>query len=217
MRSDYSDITVVLDRSGSMESVKQDTVGGFNNFLKEQQAVPGDCTFTLVQFDTVYEFVYSGVPIRNVPPLNGNTFVPRGGTALLDAVGRAINETGARLAAMPEPQRPGKVVFVILTDGQENSSQEFNRQKVFEMISRQRSEYKWEFVFLGANQDAIQAGASIGIANSNAITYANNAVGTRAAFASAGSNVAKYRVGAKLQADFEPEDRQAQRDAGAQS
>ena len=122
MRTDLTDITMVIDRSGSMQSIRSDAEGGINSFIEQQKQEPGEANVTLVQFDADYEFVHSGVPIRQVPAFK---LVPRGSTALLDAVGRAINETGARLAAMDEVQRPGLVVFVIVTDGEENSSREF--------------------------------------------------------------------------------------------
>jgi hypothetical protein len=215
MRQDLADLTIVLDRSGSMSAVKADTIGGFNTFLRDQQQVPGDARLTLVQFDTEYEFVHRGAPIRDVPPLNDTTFVPRGGTALLDAVGRAINEAGARLAAIPEADRPGKVIFVILTDGGENSSTEYTRDRVFQMISHQREKYAWEFVFIGANQDAIAAGQSLGIAKGSSMTYAANAVGTQSAFASTSNNLRSYRTGLTPDAAFTDDDRKKQADAGA--
>ena len=133
------DITVVLDRSGSMEAVADDTIGGFNHFVKDQREEAGSACLTLVQFDTEYEFVHRALPIAEVPRLTRQTFRPRGGTALLDALGRSINETGARLAAMPEAERPGRVVFVVLTDGEENSSREFHAAKVGQMIAHQRA------------------------------------------------------------------------------
>jgi len=161
MRNDLTDITMIVDRSGSMASIKSDAEGGINTFVELQKQEPGEALLTLVQFDTHYEFVHSGIPIKQVPAF---TLVPRGGTALLDAVGRAINETGARLAATDESQRPGLVVVVIVTDGEENSSREFRREQVRAMIEHQQAVYKWQFTFLAANQDAFAEGASLGIA-----------------------------------------------------
>lgn len=215
MKENYTDINIVLDRSGSMESVKADTIGGFNSFLKDQQAVKGEATLTLVQFDTEYEFVHKGARINDVPPLNNSTFVPRGGTALLDAIGRTINETGARLGAMDESARPDKVIFVILTDGEENSSKEFNQANINEMIQHQKETYQWEFVFLGANQDAIKAAGNIGIHPSAAMSYAANPVGTQRALGSLSANVASYRSGTSKNAGFSDSDRDQQKDAGA--
>ena len=168
MRTDLTDITMVIDRSGSMQSIQSDAEGGINSFIEQQKQEPGEANVTLVQFDTDYEFVHSGVPIRQVPAFK---LVPRGSTALLDAVGRAINETGARLAAMDEAQRPGLVVFVIVTDGEENSSREFTRDQIRTMVEHQQSAYKWQFTFLAANQDAFAAGGSMGIAQDGIAAY----------------------------------------------
>jgi hypothetical protein len=205
-----TDITFVLDRSGSMQSVAADTVGAFNKFVADQKAVPGECLLTLVQFDHEYEFVYRGTPIRDVPPLDVTTYMPRGWTALLDAVGRAVNETGARLAALPEHDRPEHVVFVILTDGHENSSKEFDRAKVMALIKHQTETYSWQFLFLGANQDAIAAGAAIGVIAANAMSYAGTGVGTSSAIAAPSRNVANLRCGFSRIASYTAGDREEQ-------
>jgi len=169
MRTDLTDITMVIDRSGSMESIRTDAEGGINTFIESQKSEPGEALLTLVQFDTEYEFVHKGVPIGTAERFR---LVPRGSTALLDAVGRAINETGARLGMMDEAKRPGLVVFVIVTDGAENSSKEFTRDKIREMIEHQQSAYKWQFTFLAANQDAFAEGATLGIAQAGTAGYA---------------------------------------------
>lgn len=213
MRSDFTDISVVLDRSGSMASVATDTIGGFNTFLAEQKKQPGKATLTLAQFDDVYEVVHDGKPLAEVPELTSRTFVPRGSTALLDAIGNTINRTGKRLADMPDTERPGKVIVVILTDGFENASREFSKEKINEMIAHQRDKYQWEFVFIGANQDAIATAASYGIGAHSTMTYAANAVGTQHAFASVANLTSNYRAGRA--AAFTEADRDAQKDAGA--
>jgi len=215
MKANYTDINIVLDRSGSMENVKSDTIGGFNSFLSQQKAVDGEATITLVQFDDVYETVYKAVPLNEANPLNNDTFVPRGMTALLDAIGRTIVETGRRLASMNEDQRPDKVVFVILTDGLENASREHDKHRINEMIQHQRDVYKWEFVFLGANQDAIATADSMGISQANALTYAANAVGTQLAFDAVARNVMAYRQNIAPSASFSEEDREEQKKSGA--
>jgi len=204
MKTDFTDITVVLDRSGSMASVVNDTKGGFDHFVDDQKKAPGQANLTLVQFDTIYDFVHQGKPIAEVPPL---VFEPRGGTALLDAIGRAINETGARLKAMPESDRPAKVVFVIITDGEENASKEFTKDRINDMIKHQRDAYKWEFVFLGANQDAIQAGTQLGIAPLNSMTYAHNSKGVQAAFHTTSMNMRSFRAGSAVNMAYSEEDR----------
>lgn len=217
MKADLTDISVVLDRSGSMQSVRTDTIGGFNAFLKTQKEAPGEATLTLAQFDDQYEVVYSGKKIQDVPDLTEATFVPRGMTALLDAIGRTINATGVRLAAMPENERPSKVIFVILTDGDENASSKLTKEKVNELIKHQTETYQWDFVFLGANQDAIKAGVSMGILAGNSMSYAANAHGTADAFASVGATMCAYRSGdtSTKTAFFSDDDRMKQKQAGA--
>jgi len=157
----YTDITLVLDRSGSMQSIKDDTVGGFDAFVAEQRSLPGRCAVSLVQLDNEYEEVYTGRPIAEVP---GLSLVPRGPTAMLDAIGRAVNATGARPAAMPEDARPGTVIVGIMTDGLENASREFTYPMVKALIEQQERVHGWTFMYMGANQDAIEVGADLGVA-----------------------------------------------------
>lgn len=207
MRSDLSDITVVLDRSGSMQSCKDDAEGGLNNFISEQKKLPGDAMFTLVQFDTVYEFVHTGINLKDAPPCK---LEPRGGTALLDAVGRAIVETGERLKKIEQKERPGLVAFVIVTDGGENASREFALEKIKEMIKHQQEAYKWQFTFLGANQDAFAAAGNMGIARGGIANYA--AAAPAQAFASASANLGRMRSatakGAEVKNAYTDEERQ---------
>jgi hypothetical protein len=160
---------MVLDRSGSMQSIKDDTIGGFDAFISEQRRLPGRCTVSLVQFDNLYEEVYTGRDLADVPSL---TLVPRGSTAMLDAIGRAVNATGARLAAMPEDERPGTVIVGIMTDGLENASREFTYPMVKALIEQHEQVYDWTFMYMGANQDAIEVGASLGVARDRSLTYA---------------------------------------------
>src|SRR6476620_7328202 len=130
MMKNETDVTVILDRSGSMEAIASDVIGGFNQFLAEQQRHPGDCRLTLVQFDDRYEVLYLARPIADAARLTADTFEPRGSTALLDAIGRTIDATGARLAALPEAERPNRVLLAIVTDGQENASVHYTRDRV---------------------------------------------------------------------------------------
>ena len=188
MRTDLTDITMIIDRSGSMESIRADAEGGVNTFVDSQKSEPGEALLTLVQFDTAYEFVHKGVPIGSVPRFK---LVPRGSTALLDAVGRAINETGARLCAMEEALRPGLVVFVIVTDGAENSSKEFTREKIRQMIEHQQSVYKWQFTFLAANQDAFAEGSTLGIDQAGIANFTATNVG--GAWGSAAKKMSRMR------------------------
>jgi hypothetical protein len=212
MRKNFTDITIVLDRSGSMEAVADDTIGGFNRFLLDQKQAPGDGVFTLVQFDHEYEFVHRAAPLAGVQPLTRKTFVPRGHTALLDAIGRTLNDTFERLSKTDESQLPDSVIFVILTDGHENASREFSRETVFRQIS-QRREQGWNFVFLGANQDAIESGAGLGINAGSSLSYAANARGTSSSMAAMSRVVSKSRQ--HMPADFDQSDRDEQSESGA--
>jgi hypothetical protein len=188
MISDLTDITLVVDRSGSMEQIRQDAEGGVNSFIAQQAKEPGEALLTLVQFDTEYDFIHKGVPILQVPKYE---LIPRGRTALLDAVGRAINETGERLAKMDELDRPGLVVFVVMTDGLENSSVEFSKAKIKEMIERQQERYNWHFTFLGANQDAFAEAGRMGMQAAGTANFAMNKVG--AAYRATGAKLARMR------------------------
>ncbi len=188
MNPNVTDITLVVDRSGSMQSIRDDAEGGVNAFIANQAKQPGEAFLTLVQFDEEYEFLQKGTPISQVPSF---TLVPRGSTALLDAVGRAINETGARLAKMNEPDRPGLVIFVIVTDGQENSSKEFSKDQIKNMVQHQRETYGWHFTFLGADQDAFAEAGAMGIEANGAAIFAKEKVA--AAYHATGSKVARMR------------------------
>lgn len=136
MKEDCTHITVILDRTGSMESIRDDTIGGFNTFLKYQKAEPGTASLTLVQFDTQdpYEVIHHFKPIGQVPELNRETYVPRASTPLLDAIGRAINDLEQSLAKLKEEDQPSKVAVVIVTDGKENSGREFRKDQIEKMV-----------------------------------------------------------------------------------
>lgn len=189
MRQDLTDITLIVDRSGSMSDCQSDAQGGINTFIKEQRQAEGDATLTLVQFDTEYDFLHRGSPIQDVPEFQ---LVPRGMTALLDAVGRGINEAGERLDKLTEEDKPGCVVFVIVTDGHENSSKEFTRDKVRELIERQKSQYNWQFTFLGVDQRAFAEAVAMGIPAAAVATYDPNAKSGEA-YKAASSNVTRMR------------------------
>ncbi len=210
MRSDLTDITLVVDRSGSMASVRDDAEGGVNSFIAAQVKEPGEALLTLVQFDTEYEFIHKGVPIKQVPKYE---LQPRGWTALLDAVGRAINETGLRLAHIPDADRPGLVVFVVMTDGQENSSKEFTKPQIKEMIERQQNVYNWHFTFLGANQDAFAEAGGMGIHAAGVANYQADKVGV--AYWATSNKVARMRKqladGETVKNDFSDEERNQMR------
>lgn len=164
-------VAALVDRSGSMQSIKDDTVGGFNAFIAKQRQQPGASTVSLYQFDTHYDIVYTGLPIADVPPL---VLKPRGGTALLDAVGRTITDTRQHLAGLPEDQRPGTVIVVIMTDGEENSSREFTYPVIKKMIETQETVEGWTFMYFGADQDAIEIGTRMGVSAGQSLSYSRS-------------------------------------------
>jgi Mg-chelatase subunit ChlD len=177
-----AEIVCVIDKSGSMGSIRADAIGGFNTFLQEQKALPGEAKLTLVLFSDKSEALYDRVDLQEVKELTLSTYVPLGSTALYDALGQTINSIGASLDK--ETDKPDKVIFVILTDGEENSSIEFKKEKVAEMIKHQQEKYSWEFIFLAANQDAFKAGASLNISASNTANFDATSLGLRSAYSS---------------------------------
>jgi len=193
MRPDLTEIAFVLDRSGSMNSIAGDAIGGFNSFLAQQQAEPGEAHLTLVLFDHEYLVAQDNVDIHSVPPLDTRTYVPRGMTALLDAIGRTIDAIGTRLANTPEDQRPGKVIVAILTDGMENASRDYDNRRVADMISHQQEKYAWEFIFLAANQDAIATAQTLSIQAKDAIAFDATGQGVRMAMARVSEETTKRR------------------------
>lgn len=161
-------IAALLDRSGSMQAIAADMRGGFDSYVAREAGQPGTTLVTLAQFDDSYEVVYADRPIGDVPPLN---LEPRGCTALLDAIGRFVTEVGATLAGLPEDQRPGEVTVLVMTDGLENASSEWTVEAVRALIAQQESQYSWDFVFLGANMDAVEVGTNLGFAPGKSLTY----------------------------------------------
>jgi len=161
MKKGLAEIVVVLDESGSMNLGKDDTIGGFNEFLKTQKKLDGEANFTLVKFSDYYKVVNEGVDIQHAAKLNEANYVPSYSTALLDACGRAINSVNERMKKTPKKDRAEKVIFAVITDGHENASKEFTRKQIFDMVKEMREKKGWEFLFLGADIDAW--GQEIGI------------------------------------------------------
>ena len=176
----YSEIAFVLDRSGSMKSCQQAAIEGFNQFLADQQKTDGLAKLTLVLFDDEYLVPISSIPVEEVVSLTDDTYQPQGCTALLDAIGQTIDNLGQHLAALAEQDRPGQVIVAILTDGLENASQRFTWKEIAGKIKNQTDAYKWIFLFLGANQDAIATAANLSIAANNAANYVADAAGSKA-------------------------------------
>lgn len=200
MKQDLTHILMLLDRSGSMKSVEEVTVKTFNEFVQGQRAVPGHVNLTLILFDsTDPQEKVCDCSLDKVPELTLQTFVPRGSTPLHDAMGQAINELGAKLGKLPEQDRPGKVMFVTLTDGQENCSSPLKyggpdgKARLAELIEQQQNIWKWNFVFLAANQDAIMTGSQLNIPVNSSMTFAATAGGVRGMSNSLTSYATNYR------------------------
>jgi len=189
MKNNYTDITMILDESGSMGHLREDVLGSFKTFIEEQSKVEGECMFTMVKFSNDLRIE----TVKDIKEVGDLSYFPSGGTALLDAIGESIQLAGKRFKEMKEEDRPEKVIFVILTDGEENSSKEFTREKIFEMISEQESKYNWKFIYLGANQDAIAVGAQYNINQASSMTFNANSRSYGKAFSVVTSHVSAYR------------------------
>lgn len=196
-------LVLVVDRSGSMQSIREDMEGGIKTLLDEQAKAPGACVVTVAQFDDQYELLFQGVPVAEV---TGYELVPRGSTALLDAIGRSIGEVSNWLGQINEVRRPENVVFAVVTDGLENASHEWSRDKVMAAV-KERSDAGWQFTFLGANQNAIQEGEGLGVGAASAMTYSATPGGARAAMSSLSASVSRLRSGADQSLAYTEEER----------
>jgi len=185
MKANLTEIVCILDMSGSMIDLTTDTIGGYNAFIKEQKSLPGDAFVSTVLFNDQYYMIHNHVDIKEISPLTGYEYRPRGGTALMDAVGKAINDVGYRLNDTPEEERPSHVIFMITTDGYENASREFNRAQIKRMIEHQRQKYSWEFIFIGAGIDAYTEAESMGLDGLHAMNVSATSVGASTLFDSA--------------------------------
>lgn len=191
-----TDIAVILDKSGSMNQVKEDSIGGFNQFLEEQKGIIGNAFFTLTLFNHSVDIVESRIPLTQAEKLDEDTYTPEGMTALHDAICYTIDELGNKLDKLNKENKPDKVVVAIITDGLENSSKEFAASDVKEKISHQRENYSWEFLFLSASEeDATEEGTGYGIKARNTMNYANTRQGTQHAYKSVTQSVNSVRTG----------------------
>ena len=214
MKQGYTHLTIILDRTGSMAPIREDTIGGFNTSLREQKAQPGEATLTLVQFDSQdpYEVLHDFRPIAVVPELTAATYVPRASTPLLDTLGRGIGDLAARLAGLPDDRRPEHTVFVIVTDGRENASLEFTRDTVMTMIRDAQDLNGWQFTFLSADLDAIREAAGLGIRPASSLHFAKTAQGTRTAYHVTSRHVSDLRSGKARDLSYSDDERKAQDD-----
>lgn len=187
----YSQIAVILDRSGSMGSVKQATIDGFNEFVNKQKGNTNPTKLLLTQFDDVYEILYNR-DVKEIQNLDDTTYQPRGTTALFDAIGKTVTDLGRELAVKTPENRPDRVVVVIITDGFENASKEYRQPQIAEMIKHQREKYSWEFVFLGANQDAVLTAQTFNIPAGTSATYFASAAGSAKLYRSMSDKISSW-------------------------
>ena len=206
---EYRHIIMIADRSGSMHSCRAATEEGINGLFAGQAAESGWATASLYQFDTEHDVVFAHVPLAQVPPYR---LVPRGGTALLDAIGFAFAQEGEWLGSLAEDQRPGTVIAVIATDGMENSSREYKRPRIQEIIKQQQEVYSWQVLFIGANMDAVQVAKSYGIPARHAMTFRASPAGAARSLSSVRKAMSRGLQGEGY--GFTPEERAAALDDG---
>lgn len=198
MRKNFTEVVFILDESGSMECLKSDTVGGFNSLIEKQKSEEGEAVVSAVLFSTESRVLLDRVPVDRVKKLTDRDYCPNGGTALLDAVGDAVKHIGnIHKYARPEDV-PEHTLFVINTDGMENSSRRYTADKVKKMISRQQEKYGWEFIFLGANIDAAETAESIGIGRASAVDFVYDDIGCAMQYDAMSMAVSNVRKGKKL-------------------
>lgn len=199
MRNNLTELVFVLDRSGSMHGMESDTIGGFNSMIEKQRKLEGRAYVSTVLFSNESEVVHDRADLRDVRPLTEGDYTPRGSTALLDALGGAIHHIGNVHKYARKEDVPEHTVFVIITDGRENSSHRYTAEKVKQMIEKEKNKYGWEFLFLGANIDAVQTARRFGIERERAVTYRADRKGTQLNYDVVSDAVCSMRCSAKIQ------------------
>ena len=194
MKKNLTELVFILDRSGSMGGLEKDTIGGYNSMLKQQRQVDGECVITTVLFDHHCELLHDRINLRAVKPITGKEYFVGGSTALLDAIGMTIRKIAAAQKNTAEAYRAEKVMFVIITDGEENASRQYSARQVREMIRLEKERYGWEFIFLGANIDAVETAGQFGISADRAVDYVPDGRGTELNFRMMSETVATFRA-----------------------
>ncbi|MDO4488686.1 MAG: VWA domain-containing protein [Eubacteriales bacterium] len=193
MKKGLTEVVFILDRSGSMSGLEADTIGGFNSMIEKQKKEEGEAFISTILFDDRQEVLYDRVPVSKVEPMNDKQYFVRGCTALLDALGGAIHHIGNVHKYAREEDRPEKTLFIITTDGMENASRMYTYEKVKEMVERQKEKYGWEFLFLGANIDAVETAGRFGIDRDRALNYECDRAGTAVNFKAMSDAVSAVR------------------------
>jgi len=205
MKKNLTELVFILDRSGSMAGLESDTIGGFNAMLEKQKNEPGEAVVTTVLFDDRYELLHDRIDIKGVSPITQKEYYVRGSTALLDAIGKTISKTAHAQMNTSKEYRADKVLFVITTDGLENASREYTYDKVRNLVERQKKEYGWEFIFLGANIDAIAAAASFGISADRAANFIPDSRGTDLNYRVVSDTISQFRACACISEEWKKE------------
>jgi uncharacterized protein YegL len=187
-----TEIIFIIDKSGSMQNLVDDTIGGFNGFVENQKSLDGEAYLTTVLFSTDRVKLHDHIDIREVPAMDRKQYVASGMTAMLDAIGETIKEVQGRIDDTPVEERPENILCVITTDGQENSSHTYNKSTIQRMIEHQTKGHGWQFIFLGANMDAVEEASRIGI--DMAATYTADSLGTKAVYDSINCAASSYRA-----------------------
>lgn len=194
MKKGLTELVFILDRSGSMRGLEKDTIGGYNAMIARQKEEPGEVYVSIILFDDQREVIHDRMLIEKVPPLTAKEYYVRGCTALLDAVGSTIYHIDNAHKCAKEEERPEKTIFIITTDGMENSSCLYSYSKIKEMVEKQQNQYGWEFIFLGANIDAIGEATRMGIRADRAANYKHDSQGTKLSYDAVSKAVASYRM-----------------------
>ena len=202
MKKNLTEIVFILDRSGSMAGLEADTIGGFNAMIEKQKRETGEAYISTVLFDNYSEVIHDRVDIHRIESMTRKEYYVRGCTALLDAVGSAIHHIGNVHKYAREEDRPEKTLFVITTDGMENASRRYSYEKVWDMITRQKEKYGWEFLFLGANIDAAREAARFGIDPDRAANYHADSTGTQVIYETVSETVRNFRASQPMAADW---------------
>ena len=202
MKKNLTEIVFILDRSGSMAGLEDDTIGGFNSMIRKQKMEAGEAYVSTILFDNVSEVIHDRVDIQKVQPMTRKNYYVRGCTALLDAVGKAIHHIGNVHKYAREEDRPEKTLFVITTDGMENASREYTYERVRKMIEHEKEKYGWEFLFLGANIDAAKEAARFGIREDRAANYHADKKGTAVIYEAMNTAVCSVRASKPMSATW---------------
>jgi len=202
MKKDLTELVFILDRSGSMSGLESDTIGGYNAMLKKQQQEAGEAVVTTVLFDDQYELLHDRINIKGIRPISAREYYVRGCTALLDAIGKTIQKIANVQQHTSEEERAEKVLFVITTDGMENASKEYSYKKIRSLVEKQQKKYGWEFIFLGANIDAIAAAADLGISADRSANYHADSAGTQLNYEAVSDAVSDLRKNRNIKASW---------------